>query len=401
MCRYAPCGAYVSVLFFCISDLAALDPMYQYSLPWFVDLFVAAMRAAPPADDVPTRLRHIHDAVTYSLFCNVCRSLFEKDKLLFAFLLTCRVLEARGGVDAAEWLFLLTGGLGDGDAAANPAPAWLTERAWRELCRLSRLPAFAGLTHAVAAEPDAWRPFAEAAAPHAVRLPVSFSALSTFQKLLLVRAVRPDRVTAAVAAFVEGEMGRRYVEPPPLDLAACFADSAPTRPLVFVLSAGSDPTAALLQFAEERGMASRLSAISLGAPAHPCPLHGACGACMPRARAHPAVRCRPGPGPQGGEAHRRGRGVGHVGGAAELPPRAELDASARPPLRRPPPREHAPGLPPVDDVVPEPALPRRRAAGRRQDDERAAAGRARQHAPLPRPRARRRGRLPRGRGAAA
>ncbi len=43
---YKPCGDYTSILFFCISDLAAIDPMYQYSLPWFVNLFVASMHAA-------------------------------------------------------------------------------------------------------------------------------------------------------------------------------------------------------------------------------------------------------------------------------------------------------------------------------------------------------------------
>ena len=64
--------------------------------------------------------------------------------------------------------------------------------------------------------------------------------------------------------FVESQLGKRFVEPPVFDLGACYADSNPTTPLIFVLSAGSDPTAALLQFAGEREMGSRLSTISLG-----------------------------------------------------------------------------------------------------------------------------------------
>jgi dynein heavy chain len=255
----------VSVLFFCISDLAVLDPMYQYSLPWFVRLFLASIAAAAPSPNISARLTNIQDHVTYSLFCNVCRSLFEKDKVLFAFLLCCRTLESRGALDANEWLFLLTGGLTPPGNAPNPAPDFLSDRAWRELCKLSKLPPFLGLSDAISAAPAAWRHLYDSLSPHTERLPGHFGALGSFQKLLIVRCVRPDKVMPAVQAFVEEHMSRKFVEPPAFDLHACFEDSSPTTPLVFVLSSGSDPTAALLQFAAEKEMDGRLNAISLGA----------------------------------------------------------------------------------------------------------------------------------------
>jgi len=64
------------------------------------------------------------------------------------------------------------------------------------------------------------------------------SSLTRFQKLLVLRCLRPDRVLAGVRDFVASHMGQRFIEPPPFDLAACFKESSPSTPLVFVLSPG-------------------------------------------------------------------------------------------------------------------------------------------------------------------
>lgn len=37
---YKPVAVHGSILFFCISDLANIEPMYQYSLTWFINLFL-------------------------------------------------------------------------------------------------------------------------------------------------------------------------------------------------------------------------------------------------------------------------------------------------------------------------------------------------------------------------
>lgn len=64
--------------------------------------------------------------------------------------------------------------------------------------------------------------------------------------------------------FVSKTLGTKFTEPPPFDLAGSYAESSCTVPLLFVLSPGSDPTAALLAFAESRGYGSKISVISMG-----------------------------------------------------------------------------------------------------------------------------------------
>ena len=89
--------------------------------------------------------------------------------------------------------------------------------------------------------------------------------LSDFQRMMVVRCLRPDKVVPMVTTFVEEKLGKRFVEPPPFDLAKSYADSNQCSPLLFILSPGADPMAGLMKFANDKGFSGdRFNAISLG-----------------------------------------------------------------------------------------------------------------------------------------
>jgi dynein heavy chain, axonemal len=105
----------------------------------------------------------------------------------------------------------------------------------------------------------------DSSAAHRQPLPEPFqTSLTTFQKLLVLRCIRPDKVIAAIQGFVTEHMGSRFIEAPPFDLTACFRESGPATPLIFVLSAGADPMADLLKLAEETKFSKRFEKVSLG-----------------------------------------------------------------------------------------------------------------------------------------
>lgn len=58
---------------------------------------------AEASDELEVRLGNLNKYFTYSLYENVCRSLFEKHKLIFSFLLTQRILASRNEIDLQEW----------------------------------------------------------------------------------------------------------------------------------------------------------------------------------------------------------------------------------------------------------------------------------------------------------
>ncbi|RLN44872.1 hypothetical protein BBJ28_00009701 [Nothophytophthora sp. Chile5] len=263
--RYRGVAFRASLLFFCIADLALVDPMYQYSLPWFVALFVKSIRSATDSDQLELRLAHLNDSATYSLYRNICRSLFEEHKLLFSFLLTIKLLMGSRKIDLLEWRFLIAGSTASSVEAANPDTNWVEDRMWREVCALSTLPAFTTLAASMGSHTPQWRKIFDSADPQLERLPSALDmTLNSFQKLCVLRCIRPDRMTEAMQNFVVEHIGRRFIEPPPFDLVGSFADSTVITPIIFVLSTGSDPAKELLVFAETMKMNRKLNSISLG-----------------------------------------------------------------------------------------------------------------------------------------
>lgn len=191
---YKPVAHHSSLLYFCTADMGNIDPMYQYSLRWFVDLFIRAISDSQKSDDLEVRLGLLNNHFTFFLFQNVCRSLFEKDKLLFAFVLTSRLQMDLSKMVNEEVRFMLTGGVAMGDnPIANPSPDWISDKMWGELCRCSHLSAdkWHGLPDSVAADPAAWRHIYDSPQPHTEPLPDPWqSKLDPFQRIVVLRCIR-------------------------------------------------------------------------------------------------------------------------------------------------------------------------------------------------------------------
>ena len=356
--RYQSVGFHVSQLFFCIADLASVDPMYQYSLEWYINLFNIAIDNAEKDKDPVQRTKNLNDTFTYTLYVNVCRSLFAKDKLLFSFLLATKIMLGQGSLEQENLTYLLQGNIAMDLERPNPAGAgsWLTDKIWGEMLAMSKLSSFQGIDKDVEANLPKYRTIFEAVDAELTLQEMTIvddsgRAVSTgkdrytiFERLCILRALRPDVCVPVIQTFITEEIGETFIDPPPFDLMTCYKESNCTTPLVFVLTPGAAPMDELLKLADEVGFSDKLTSMSLG---------------QAREKA---------------ERHPRGTALREVGVPRELPPLRELDADPRAHLRGALPRACGGALPALADEQPEQGLPGLRAAERRQDDERAAQG---------------------------
>lgn len=128
---------------------------------------------------------------------------------------------------------------------------WLPNIAWDSVQSLINLEEFKNF--AVNLEKDAPNRFKEwynELAPEEVKLPLDWKKLDSmpFKKLLVLRCLRPDRITVAMWSFIRSVLpqGENFVE---MDsklnfsdvLASAVDDSDSSIPIFFILSPGADP----------------------------------------------------------------------------------------------------------------------------------------------------------------
>ncbi|ETO33001.1 dynein heavy chain [Reticulomyxa filosa] len=262
---YLPVAYRASVLYFCVSDLAPIDPMYQFSLQWFFSLFENGIENATPSNELHKRLQHINDYFTLSLYRNVCRSLFEKHKLLFSFLLTVKILQSEKKISAEEYRFLVQVGHIPNTMVSNPSNGWLDDNVWRKVLALENLAVFNGFVDAFVKNTKVMQRYYNASVPHEESLPGEWDKkLNDFQKLIVVRTLRPDKMNIALQAFISKHLGQIFIEPPPFDLQGSYDISKSFSPLIFILSSGADPYEELSAFAKVHNEQEKMLSISLG-----------------------------------------------------------------------------------------------------------------------------------------
>nr|BAH13606.1 unnamed protein product [Homo sapiens] len=236
--HYRPAAARASLLYFIMNDLSKIHPMYQFSLKAFSIVFQKAVERAAPDESLRERVANLIDSITFSVYQYTIRGLFECDKLTYLAQLTFQILLMNREVNAVELDFLLRSPVQTG--TASPVE-FLSHQAWGAVKVLSSMEEFSNLDRDIEGSAKSWKKFVESECPEKEKLPQEWKNKTALQRLCMLRAMRPDRMTYALRDFVEEKLGSKYVVGRALDFATSFEESGPATPMFFILSPGVDP----------------------------------------------------------------------------------------------------------------------------------------------------------------
>ncbi|KAL6114194.1 dnah10 [Pungitius sinensis] len=253
---YRPAAKRGAILFFVLTEMALVDSMYQYSLASYLEVFDFSLRRALPNSDLHKRLSNIMYSLTDSIYNYGCTGLFERHKLLFSFNMAIKIEQAEGRSPQEELEFFIKGNLSLDKSPRKKPCDWLSDQGWEDIVKVAELfpEKFYSLPDDVEKNSSEWQSWYDLDAPEQAQFPMKYEEeLSAFQKLLLLRCFRVDRIYRAVTDYITVTMGEKYVQPPVINFDAIYEQSTPSSPIVFILSSGSDPATDLMKLAERSG----------------------------------------------------------------------------------------------------------------------------------------------------
>lgn len=222
---FSPCSVRAATLFFVLNDMSLVDPMYQFSLESYMDLFNLSIERSTKSDDLMENIKNLNDYHTLAVYRNTCRGLFEKHKLLFSFQMCVRIMESERRINKEEYKFFLRGGqvLNKENQMPNPCTDWLPEFAWDNITILDHLPNFRNIAGSFEQNIRDWKDWYFKSEPENVPLPGEWeNKCNELQHMIIVRCFRPDRLLSAITSFIINNLDPKLVEPPPFDLASTF-----------------------------------------------------------------------------------------------------------------------------------------------------------------------------------
>ncbi|EYC14495.1 hypothetical protein Y032_0040g239 [Ancylostoma ceylanicum] len=255
---YLSLAEFASSLYFVFSDLHSHNHMYNFNVNTIISIFNRVISSCK--DNTSSRIDTQMRSLQLAVFYYISRALFKADRLMFALSFVHGTLPKM--FLPKEWE-LFTGFILDEQQASSVAISWIDESRHSAVAKLqAHLPTL--YNNLQLSDQGTWNEFSRAVdcentIPSAIEMKIT-----PFQKVLLIQAVRPDRLYAAMQNFVLKTLSLPSINPPPFDLADILAESSNLEPILLILAGGADPSQELEELAAKTIGYHNYVSISMG-----------------------------------------------------------------------------------------------------------------------------------------
>jgi dynein heavy chain len=254
--------------------------MYQYSLESFQTFFFKAIDNCEQSEEEEKRVIDLRFEIRMTIYKWVQRGLFVRHKQIFLTQLTFRLMQLSiiegQDYDPQKMNFLIFCPQRKDVPLPIALKKWMPETVWFNVQKIIEIELFEQLANNI--EFGAAKRFEDwynELTPETEKLPLDWKKLESmpFEKLLVVRCLRPDRTTTALDNFIRKVMphGDDFVDCDSTSnskqiLQSAYSDSTTTTPIYFILSPGVNPVEDVEFLAKSLGLETKkmLSTIALG-----------------------------------------------------------------------------------------------------------------------------------------
>ena len=234
---------------------------YQSSLNQFLELFDRSVAISQSGQSTKVRVDNIASCLTSVVFKAVSRGLFNEHKSLFGLSTALKISLSLGQCDRGDVNALLGISFGTKSDGSPSKVPWLKAEQWQRLQDAEKFcPNIRCVMESMLQEASSWKEWLSGDLLER-RVP-SYANKSPIIDLIIVRCIREDRTMQAVTVAIERILGTEFTQAGIIDFISVGSEVPCTTPILFVLSAGTDPSQQIEAAARKKR--AKLNIVSMG-----------------------------------------------------------------------------------------------------------------------------------------
>ena len=196
-----------------------------------------------PESGTESRIQEIISITMKQLHDFCCTGLQQKHQLVFTSMLLFLILSSEQLISSVE-LDYLTRSSNTRSTPQTVVPSslltFLSENTWASICSLQNVQALVTLPSELESNADRWNIWYNSMHAETMDMPGKFKSVSRCQKLLILRALRPDRVIPFLKDWISEEFGSWFLVYQSHKTKDLLKKCGPSKPAIFLTNANTD-----------------------------------------------------------------------------------------------------------------------------------------------------------------